>query len=151
MSVKKILKRLWIELCLMWALVAVLALFYETNVFPGGTCAGDSTTTYVLEVAAVLLTLAAVPAALKVSGVFLHRKVAERNTSEAALRTLRRWSEVQVFLLTVVVLIDISVYYATMESLGILCAAVGLAASLLCLPSEEKLESYLSNSKEKQQ
>lgn len=150
MRIEKIVKRLWIELGLMWALAAVLALCYETDVFPGGACTGDATTAYVLEVAAILLTLAAVPAALKVSGKFLHRKVAERETPETALRTLLRWSEVQVFLLTVVVLVDVSVYYATMESLGILCAAVGLLASLLCLPSKAKLESYLSNPKEKQ-
>lgn len=150
MSIKKILKRLWTELCLMWVLAAVPVLCYETNLFPGGACTGDATTAYVLEVAAILLTLAAVPAALKVNGTFLQRKVAERNTPGEKLRTLLRWSEVQVFLLTVVVLVDISVYYATMESLGLLCAAVGLVTSLLCLPSKEKLESYLSNPKEKQ-
>lgn len=149
MGIEKILKRLRLEFILMWVLSAVLAVCYETDLFTEGLCVGDATVSYVLEAAAILLTLAAVPVALKISGHFLRRRLAGRTLEEASV-ILLRWSEVQVFLLTIVVLIDVSVYYATLESLGILCAAVGLVASLLCLPSRTKLENYLSNPKENQ-
>lgn len=148
MKIEKTVKRLRLEFLLMWVLAAVLAICYELELFLPGACVGNTTSAYILETAAVLLTLAAVPVSLKISGRFLSRRLAGLPPEKAAAVWLR-WSEVQVFLLTVVVLVDVSVYYSTMESLGILCAAVGLVASLLCFPSQARFESYLSNPKEK--
>lgn len=146
MSVQKIVKRLIWEFAFLWALAALLAICYETELFTEGACT-EGTAAYILEVSAVLLTLCTVPVALKISGAFLRRRLAGQDKEEA-MKALLKWSEVQLFMLAVVVLVDISVYYTTMESLGILCAAVGLVASLLCFPSRTKIENYLSNLKE---
>lgn len=149
MKIEKIVKRLRLEFLLIWVSAALLALCYETGLFVPGACVGDATASYILETAAVLLTLAAVPVSLKISGRFLHRKLAGLPV-EKALPALLRWSEVQLFMLAIVIMVNVSVYYTTMESLGILCAAVGLVASLLCLPAKVKLENYLSEPKEKE-
>lgn len=148
MSIETIVRRLRLEFILMWVLAGVLALCYETGLFTEGFCTADATAAYILETAVILLTLVTVPVALKISGHFLRRRLRDKE-KETALPVLLRWSEVQLFLLAIVILLDVSVYYATMESLGILCAAVGLAASLLCFPGREKLENYLHDSKEK--
>lgn len=148
MRVEKIVKRLRLEFVLIWVLAAVLAICYETALFSEGACVGDATASYILESAAVLLTLAAVPVSLKISGHFLYRRIEGKSEEQAAL-ILLRWSEVQIFLLMIVVLIDLSVYYSTMDSLGLLCSAVGLIASVFCFPTKTRLEHYLANLKER--
>lgn len=146
MKVEDILKRLKLEFIAMWLLAAALAICYETDLFTEGTCVGDATTAYILETATILLTLVAVPVSLKISGRFMHNRTACKKGSEVT-KTVLRWSEIQIFILTIVVITDVSVYYATLESLGILCAAVGLVASLLCLPNKTRIENYLNSPK----
>lgn len=144
MKVEDILKRLRLEFILMWLLAAILAICYESGLFINGSCVGNATISYIIETAGILLTLTAVPVTLKISGKFMYSRIARKDDNKRA-QTVLRWSEIQIFLLTIVVITDISIYYATMESLGILCAAVGLVATLLCIPTKTKLENYLSN------
>lgn len=143
MKIEDILKRLRLEFVAMWVVAGILAACHETGLFPEGSCAETPTLAYVIETAAVLLTLAGVPAAVKISGKFMYGRVLAKE-GEEKLKTILRWSEIQLFLLAIVTLTDISIYYATMESLGILCAAVALVASLLCLPDRVRFEKYLS-------
>lgn len=143
MKIEAILKRLRLEFVAMWVVAGILAACHEMGFFPEGSCTGTPTLAYVIETAAILLTLAGVPAAVKISGKFLHGRVLAKE-GEEKLKTILRWSEIQLFLLAIVTLTDISIYYATMESLGVLCAAVALVASLLCLPDRTRFEKYLS-------
>lgn len=150
MKVEDILKRLRLEFIFMWLLAILLATAYETGLLTEGSCTGNATVSYLIETAAILLTLVVIPVTLKISGKFMHGRMTGKERS-LKTRTLLRWHEIQIFLLTIVIITDISVYYATMESLGILCAAVGLVASFLCVPTRTKLENYLSNPQADQQ
>lgn len=150
MKAEDILKRLRLEFVAMWLLAAALAICYETGLFTDGSCVGDATTAYILEAGAILLTLVAIPAALKISGRFMYSRIVRKSGTDIA-GTVLRWSEIQVFILTIAVITDISIYYATLESLGMLCAAIGLIASLLCFPNRNRIQNYLNTSKSEQQ
>ena len=145
MNMEKIVKRLTIEYILLWILPAALALCYEMMWFTPGFATGNGTAAYLLETGAVLMTFALIPICLRMTGKFLQRKLAGKE-GVTKHQCYLRWSEIQLFLLTALVLTDISVYYATQRSLGLLLAAVAGIASLFCIPSREKAAHYLSDS-----
>ncbi len=145
MNIEKIVKRLTIEYTLLWILPAALALCYEMTWFMPGFATDNGTAAYLLECGAVLMTFALVPISLRMTGKFLQR-ILTGKAPQARYKSYLRWSETQLFLLTALLLTDISVYYATQRSLGILLAAVAGIASLFCIPSKEKVAHYLSDS-----
>jgi hypothetical protein len=60
-----------------------------------------------------------------------------------AVKSYRRWNEVRVCLLLVAALVNLSVYYWTMDTTGVLCAGMVLVASLFCVPGRERVVSEL--------
>ncbi len=60
-----------------------------------------------------------------------------------AVKSYRRWNEVRVCLLLVAALVNLSVYYWTMDTTGVLCAGMVLVASLFCIPGRERVVSEL--------
>ncbi|EJW91995.1 hypothetical protein, membrane [gut metagenome] len=65
-----------------------------------------------------------------------------------ALRLYVRWYAVRLFLLALPVGFGFLSYYMLMSSKGVLCALIGLTASLFCLPGEERLRRELHIEKE---
>ena len=111
-ELKRLIRILKAEYALMWVLTVLLAALYECDILPQGLFAGDaqSLTRYVS-----LLTL------------------------PEALKSYRRWSEIRIALLLVLALIDLSAYYWTMNTTGLLCAGMTVIASLFCIPSKQRL------------
>lgn len=126
----------------LWVLAVVLLLAFETGLLEEGAWAHDGQICYVWQTAGILLALCLIPFSLKMFGMMLKKRVLLLPKEEAVV-SYRRWSEVRLFLLGVVVMFNLVVYYQTLSSIGGLCASLGLVASLFCWPSVERMKSEL--------
>ena len=55
------------------------------------------------------------------------------------MKSYRKWSEIRLGLLFIPAILNISFYYMTMDTTGILCASMALIASLFCVPDKKKI------------
>lgn len=143
MEIKKIVRRLWVDYLVMWALSLAIVLLYETGVMEEGLLAHNGSLCYVLQTSTILLALLAIPASLKMFSMVLNKRIVKLPLAEA-LVSYQRWSEVRLALLAIVALVGLSVYYTTLSSIGGLCALIGLIATLFCLPNEKRMEEELN-------
>lgn len=125
-----------------WAIALLLFLAGELDWIPGGLLAGSERLGFVLQTVVILFTAAGIPGALKLfSWLLVHRT--DRQNLTAALATYRFASVLRISLLALVTYGSLLVYYLTFDSTGLLCALIGLTASLFCVPGEQKLRSEL--------
>lgn len=136
-SSKKVFRRLQAEFIVVWLLVIGLFGLYETGILEEGILAHDGRVCYILQTASILLTLCLIPASLKMFGQAMGKSI-ENEQTDMFLKRYQRWSEIRLALLAIVILIDLSVYYTTLSSIGGLCAVVGLTATLFCWPENIK-------------
>lgn len=125
-----------------WALALVLMGAYELGVLEEGALAHDGRMCYIWQTVGVMLALGLIPISMKMFSLALQKRIAALVGKEA-LKAYRRWSEVRLAMLTVVVVVNLSVYYATLSSIGGLCALLGALASLFCWPGEERVKTEL--------
>ncbi|MBR5802737.1 MAG: hypothetical protein IKY31_00105 [Bacteroidaceae bacterium] len=149
MEIKKIVRRLWVDYLVVWALALAIVVLYETGVMEEGLLAHNGSLCYVLQTATILLALLAIPASLKMFSMVLNKRIVGRPLSEA-LASYLRWSEVRLALLAIVALVGLSVYYTTLSSIGGLCALIGLIASFFCLPNEKRMAEELNQEEDKE-
>ena len=136
MTDKQILKRLRWEFVAYVLLSALLIVLYETHLFYEGGLVGNAKGTYAAECAGVLLTIAFTPLALKSFHKALVR-MASMDDDAARRRSYVKWSEIRLSMFVVVVLLNLSVYYMTMENICGYCALIAAIASLFCWPTKE--------------
>ena len=132
-ELKRLIRILKAEYALMWVLTVLLAALYECDILPQGLFAGDAQMEYIMQVTSILLTIW-----LRLFNLSLTRYVSLLPLPEA-LKSYRRWSEIRIALLLVLALIDLSAYYWTMNTTGLLCAGMTVIASLFCIPSKQRL------------
>ena len=126
------------EYAFLWVAGIALVTLYECDVLPSGTLVENVQADYILQSAAILLTLGLIPFSLRLFSLSLCRNI--RNLPlPFALKSYRRWSEIRLALLVAPLLFDISVYYATLNTMGLLCAGMVAIASLFCVPSKGRL------------
>lgn len=146
-ELKKVVRRLWLEYIVFWLLAAGLFLSYELGWMELGMYAGDPRMEYLLQTVGILLTLCLIPLSLKLFGLAVVKRISALPLSDA-LHSYQRWSEIRLSLLTGVVLLNLSIYYWTLSSIGGLCAVLGLLASLFCLPNEKRVKEDLKLNEE---
>ena len=112
-----------------------------------GMYAGDVRAIYMAETITILLAASCVPVSLKLFSWVLIRKI-DVVTLPEALRLYALWSGVRLALLAIPVLAGFFTYYIVLSSTGVLCALIGLTASLFCLPGEGRLRKELHINKE---
>ncbi len=137
-ELKRLIRILKAEYALMWVLTVLLAALYECDILPQGLFAGDAQMEYIMQVTSILLTICLIPLSLRLFNLSLTRYVSLLTLPEA-LKSYRRWSEIRIALLLVLALIDLSAYYWTMNTTGLLCAGMTVIASLFCIPSKQRL------------
>ncbi|ADY35616.1 hypothetical protein Bacsa_1027 [Phocaeicola salanitronis DSM 18170] len=137
-ELKRLIRILKAEYALMWVLTVLLAALYECDILPQGLFAGDAQMEYIMQVTSILLTICLIPLSLRLFNQSLTRYVSLLPLPEA-LKSYRRWSEIRIALLLVLALIDLSAYYWTMNTTGLLCAGMTVIASLFCIPSKQRL------------
>lgn len=141
-EIAQLLKCLKIEYALLWVLCLVLIVLYEYDILPQGIFTDDVCTGYMLQVCGILLAVGLIPLSLRLFSLSLTKYVRTLPLVEA-VKSYRRWNEVRICLLLVAALINLSVYYWTMDTTGLLCAGMVLVASLFCVPGRERVVSEL--------
>ena len=137
-KIKQLLQWLQLEYVLVWALPLVLVALYETGVMTEGAYAGDVRTDYILQAVGILLAVGLIPLSLRLFSLSLVKHVKQLALPEA-LKSYRRWSEVRIGMLLVPVLVNLSFYYLTMNTTGVMCAMMALIASLFCVPTHKRM------------
>lgn len=137
-KIKRLLQCLQIEYVLVWALPLLLVVLYETGIMTEGGYAGDTRMEYILQTIGILLTIGLIPLSLRLFSLSLVKYVKQLSLPEA-LKSYLRWSEIRIGLLLVPILVNLSFYYLTMNTTGLLCAAMALIASLFCVPTHKRL------------
>lgn len=133
-----------------WLLPILLVILGETGGDWVGMYADDVRATFFAETIAILLAAICIPVSLKLFSWVLVKKIDVVAISEA-LRLYVLWSGARLAVLALPVLAGFLTYYMTLSNKGLLCALIGLTASLLCLPSEERLRKELHINKEKEE
>jgi len=67
---------------------------------------------------------------------------------EARRRCYVKWSEVRLAMFVAVVLVNLSVYYMTVDNMCGYCALIGAIASLFCWPTKEGVATELTMKEE---
>ena len=148
--INSLLTCLKIEYALFWVLSVLLVVLYELEVLPEGLLVDDPRAGYGVEVAGILLAVTLIPLSLRLFSLSLMQSVKLRPLQEA-LVSYRRWSEVRIALLLVPALINLSVYYWTLDNTGLLCAGMVMVASLFCVPGRERLRMELDLDSQKEE
>ena len=143
MTNKQILRRLRIEYLAFVLLAALLVVLQETHVLAEGVLVGNTTAVYVSECAGILLTIALIPLALKSYHKALLR-MAVMDDDEARRRSYVKWNEIRLAMFVVIVLLNTSIYYATLDNMCGYCAIMGLIASFFCWPTKDGVDAELS-------
>ncbi len=146
-EVKKLLARQRIEYGAFWGVALLLVILFEAGALPSGVYAGNVRVEYVLETAGILAAIVLIPLSLKLFSVALVKRVRELPLLEA-LKSYRRWSDLRLLMLGVVVYGNLVIYYLTMRDIGSMCALMGLAASLFCWPGLKRIKDELELSDE---
>lgn len=141
-EIKRILSALRLEYGVFWCLCVLTAVMYETDILPQGILSGDAQTAYMMQVTGILLAVLFIPLSLRMFHLSKVRYVSKLPVMDA-LKSYRRWSEVRLCLLLAPALLNLSVYYWTMDTAGLLCAGMVLLASLFCVPGRNRLQSEL--------
>lgn len=146
-KIRQLLGCLQLEYALVWALPLLLVLLYETGAMAEGAYADDARMDYVLQTVGILLAVGLIPLSLRLFSLSLVKHVKQLSLPDA-LKSYRRWSEVRTGLLLVPVLVNLSFYYLTLNTTGVLCAMMALIASLFCIPTRRRMLDELDLVKE---
>jgi len=125
-----------------WIVGIVLLLIAVLGSPLDGAFADQFMTKYLLETITILLAAAGIPVALKLFAWVLTNKIDQEELVQA-LKLYRKWSFVRLLLLALPLVVGIFTYIVCLSTTGLLCAAIALTASLLCVPSENRLKADL--------
>lgn len=137
-EMKRLLNCLKAEYALLWIFCAAAVFLYESDILPQGILVEDAQADYILQVTGILLTVGFIPLSLRLFSLSLTRYIKQLNLMDA-LKSYRRWNEVRIGLLLVPALTNLSIYYWTMNTTGLLCAGMVLVASMFCIPGRERM------------
>jgi hypothetical protein len=141
-----VLKRFYI---VFWLLPILICIAGEFNLLPTGSKVDSFRSVYISEVTGILLTAALVPVSLKLFHWMLINKLDSYSFPDA-LKRYGRLSIIRLAMLALVVVFNLISYYLILSTTCILCACIGLSASLFCIPSDRRLREELHINKEKE-
>lgn len=147
--VRRLLKYLRLEFLGAWLLVIVTFVLGEAGVIPNGLLAGEpgNTTEFYLNTINIILMLACVPLALKLFSLNTSRGLRRMNKDDA-LASYHIWSGVRLGLLTLCGEFGVVTYFLLMNTTGLLCGCMAMVMTLLCWPSQERIEQFLASNEE---
>ena len=142
-QIKAVTRTMQIQYAFYITIAILLAGLYQSDLIMEGTYAGDFGMQYILDTISILTTIALVPLSLKIFSVKLNKKIKMAGL-ENALKLYRQWSSVRLMIIAFITYLNIMIYYMTLNSIGGLCALIGLTASIFCLLGERKLREELN-------
>ncbi len=141
-KINRLLRRLQLEFVLMWAIVVAEVVLFEADFLPQGTLTANAKADYFMRLSGILLALALIPLSLRLFNLSLTRYVRQLPLP-GALVSYRRWSEVRLSLLLAPAVFNLTSYYCTLNTTGLLCTGMVMIASLFCVPGRQRLLSEL--------
>lgn len=137
-QIKNIVLKLSVLFYSIWVNSVIIFLASELNWFPVGFFADDAVVDYLLQVIGIFITVLGVPGSLKLFNWQLSRKINLQNP-EKALEAYSKISILRMSVLEFVVIFNWIVYCFTLNNNGMLCAMIGLVATLFCVPSANRV------------
>lgn len=137
-KIRRLLCILKVEYALFWALNIALVVMYESDILPQGVFVGDARADYALQTVGILLAIGMIPFSLRMFHLSLTRYV-KRLSLPMALVSYRRWNEVRLAMLLAPSLFNMTAYYTTLNTTGLLCAGMVIVASLFCIPGHKRM------------
>ncbi len=131
------------EYAAFWVLNLAFAALYECDALHQGVLTDQPRTAYMFQVIGVLLTIGMVPFALRLLRMYPGRCLS-RLSGEQRLKSYGRWCEVRMVALLVPALFNLTVYYTTLNTSGLLCAGMVALASLFCVPGSGRIAAELN-------
>ena len=125
-----------------WAVPVAVVIWGEAGASWTGLLAGNVRMTYGAETIVILLTVLNVPVSLKLFARILSRQI--------AISLYVRWSVWRLAMLFLPIACGMAGYYLLMSNNCLLCALIGLVASLFCVPGEQRLRRELNIDKEEE-
>lgn len=141
-EIKKTTAHVKVAFACFWMISILLVISGEMGSSWVGLYVGNISATYMAETITISLTASCVPISLKLFSWVLTRKI-DIAALPKALRLYALWSDIRLVLLSLPVLTGFFTYYMMLSTTGVLCAMIGLTASLFCLPGEERLRKEL--------
>ncbi len=148
--IKRLLNCLKIEYALFWGICVLTTACYELEVLPQGMLVNNPRTAYMLQTTGVLLAVVMIPMSLRLFSLSLIKNVKRLPLMEA-LVSYRRWNEVRLAMLLAPAILNLSIYYWTLDNTGLLCAAMVMVASFFCVPGENRLKMELNLDQEEEE
>lgn len=137
-EINRLLNCLRIEYALLWLVCGITILLYELDILPQGILVDDARADYILQVSGILLAVGLIPLSLRLFNLSLTQYIRQLNLTEA-LKSYRRWNEVRICLLLTAALTNLSIYYWTLNTTGLLCAGMVFIASMFCIPGRQRM------------
>lgn len=141
-KIKSVLNILRVEYIAIWVISTATIMAYETDLMAQGVMIGNAKAEYIAQLVGILLAICLVPMSLRMFSLSVTKYV-KSMPLEPALKSYRRWSEIRLTLLLVVMVFNISLYYWTLNNTGLLCAGMAAIATLFCVPGRKRLMSEL--------
>lgn len=137
MDSKKLALRLLAGWFAIYVVAGIIILLFETGVFPKGQIT-DTGTIYVMQVVAVLVSLAMIPVALRGFRKMMDRMEDEPFRKRLKVYMIFSWLRLAAFF--IVVEYSVLLYYLINDDIGLYCAVIGAICSMFCIPSRNSLE-----------
>lgn len=126
----------------LWVSAILLVVAGELGNDRVGLYADNERLSYQVETIIILLTAICVPVSLKLFSWILARKI-DKLPLPAALHAYYWGAMLRLFLIALPVWGGLLTYYLLLSTTGLLCALIGLVASIFCLPGEARLRKDL--------
>ena len=125
-------------------LICAVVILFESKIPFFGTLpiATDINTLYTLEITSVVLTIAALPLALK--GFSYITRVIKKSTIDNSKkeRLYCAYALLRIALLFIIILFNISLYYILKNESAMYCGLIGAVALLFCFPSTQSINEF---------
>ena len=136
--IEKTLKSLKIEFLVVWMLAILLVILNESDILPVGVIADNPRMDFILQTIGILLVFTFIPLSLRLFNQSLIKRIKLLST-EKAIISYRRWSEIRLSLLFVATILNLSFYYLTMNTTGLFCGLMALLATFFCIPTRKRM------------
>ncbi len=148
--IKRLMRFLIIEFCLVWLAAILTFLLGEADVIPNGILAGeDHKMEFYINIVNIALVIVCVPLALKLFSLNTERSL-RRMDKDEALGSYHLWSGIRLGMLALCAEVGLVSYFLLMDSTGVFCACIALVATFFCIPSRDKVDKFLSSKEDEQ-
>ena len=148
-AIDNLLKCLIAELVIFFVIIISVFVLGYVNVIPNGILVGNNfvNTAYIFNIVTVVLFFAAIWFAVRLF-VLNTEKNNKRYTLDSALKTYHVWSVIRLLIMIIAIIFAVCTHFFTMEDIGLFCSIVLLLIVIIfCVPSKEKIKSYLEKVK----